>query len=171
MGKPRPTILHVNSFGKKRGLFQDLMHSEEGYYFYPLDGKQKTLLFIKGKLDGEKRDIKLFSSFSECLTEVVTDVLVFHAQDLNVSERKNLIGNVSLDISFLIQVKEAEMFLQTYCYECEAYGESGCAKMMEYFCADEDRERYRDTPWFYKQKEYRLQRKEKRNVKKSTMPV
>lgn len=171
MAKPVPSKLHVNSFGVKKGLLQDIIHSEEGFYFLPLDSKQKTDIYNKGTLDGTKKPIQMYAQYEALPFGDHHSVLVVRSNEIELTNAMQFKGRISLDKLYVISVQEVDTFINSVCFECERYGESNCALQTNYFCAEEDRDRFRDSTWFSVQNEKRQQRKLRRESKRTAFPV
>jgi hypothetical protein len=164
MLKSRPVEVHVNSRGKKNLKLQELLHSEEDHLFLPVDAVLKTDLFNKGFLDGRKRPIQFKPSYDTSHEEqFVLAVEKLIIQD-KLDDQNRFYGLVSLEKTFLINVREADHFIENVCMDCEFYGEAGCFRN-EFACAEEDRDRFRDSPHFESLKEIRQDRK------RQTIPV
>lgn len=160
----KPIVVHSNSVGKKKGMFQKIIHSECEYYFIPMDGKRKSTIFSKRIVDGTKESIQLYSDFESSLCEDTSSVLAIRREQIQTSDRNGLlfIGRASLLYFWVIDVREAHRFITSYCYECEAFGSANCSESMDFYCAEEDRDRYRDSTWLAVQKEIREQRRSRR---------
>lgn len=157
MPKARPIEVHVNSMGKKKYKFQELIHSRKGYSFVAIDGKQKTELFRKGYLDGRKKPVHLESTYDSC--SGTKEVIVFSSSEYATKiNRSQLIGVVPLNQTFLISTREADRFIKLSCEECEHYGTRSCYRQ-GFRCAEDDREKYRDSTWFTLKKDARKERK------------
>lgn len=161
MAKPRPIELHVNSKGFKHQKLQELIHDEDKYLFLPIDGQRKTDLYNKGLLDGRKKAIQLFTTYSEC-SDLASAIIAIPRKPWSSQITKSgaFIGVIQLDQTFLIDTREANRFIEQYCYECEFIGEPLCFKQ-GYNCADEDRDKYRDTPYLLRQQEIRKARRKR----------
>jgi len=162
MAKPRPIELHVNSMGAKKHLkLQEMIHDEVGYFFIPIDGRRKTDLYNKGLLDGRKGAIPLFSSFTEC-SYIHEAVLAIPRGVISsyLSPKGDFIGVIQLDRTYLIDTREANRFIKEVCFECEYMGTPQCFKK-DYRCAEEDRDKYRDTPYRIRQQEIRKARRKR----------
>lgn len=162
MPKPRPIELHVNSFGTKHLKLQEMIHDEEGYLFLPIDGRRKTDLYNKGLLDGRKAAIPLYSTYSECSD--LQDAIIAvprEAVNSNLTLKGEFIGVIQLNRTYLIDTREANRFIQDYCNECEYVGTPQCFRELEFDCAEEDRDKYRDTPYLMRQQEIRRARRKR----------
>ncbi|KQN96816.1 hypothetical protein [Paenibacillus sp. Leaf72] len=157
MTKPRPIELHVNSFAKNKYLkFQEIIHSENQYYFCEMDGKKKTEFFNRGLIDGRRHGLLLKGGFFHC--ENVLGVLAIKRCDVDSYINEGLFtGVISLDKTYLIQAREADSFIQNYCLDCEVYGEAAC--YANFACGEEDRDRFKESSWFELQKAKRKERK------------
>ncbi|WP_103108560.1 hypothetical protein [Brevibacillus reuszeri] len=166
----KPIIVHVNSFGKKRGKFQEIIHSQDEYSFIPLDSRRKTMYFARKLVDGTKESIQLYPDFESSLREDTKSVLAIEKSKIKEYTTNGLFlsGRVSIQHFHLIEVAEAQRFIRDYCFDCGHLGEPQCAQTLQWHCAEEDRERYQDSAWFEIQKELRKQRKEKRS---KTLPI
>lgn len=161
MAKPRPVELHVNSKGaKKHQKLQELIHEEERFLFLPIDGQLKTDLYNKGLLDGRKRAFKLYETYSEC-SDLETAVIAISREAISTQLTLNnrFTGVIQLDQTFLIDTREANRFIEEFCNECEFVGTPQCFMKIGYDCADEDRDKYRDTPYLMRQQEIRRARR------------
>jgi hypothetical protein len=157
MPKPRPVEVHVNSKGKKQYKLQELVHSQKGYVFLPIDGKLKTNLFNKGMLDGRKHPIRIEQTYDSCTG--AKDVLCFSSIEFaNKICNQQLTGVVPLDQTFIISTGEADRFLSTICENCEYLGIRDCF-LRDFRCTEVDREKYSDGAWFELKKEFRTDRK------------
>jgi hypothetical protein len=160
--KPRPIEVHVNSKGtKKHHKFQELIHDEDNFLFLPLDGRLKTDLYNKGLLDGRKRAVAMKRSFADCEEAVFALAVARDVISGQLTSKDEFVGCVSLDKTYLIVTREANRFIQNYCLECEQYGTPQCFKELDYDCAEEDRDRYRDTPYLMQQQEIRKARRKR----------
>lgn len=157
MPKPRPIQLHVNSTGKKQNKLQELIHSQKGFVFLPINGRLKTAIYNKGFVDGRKHPILLEQTYESCSStdEVIAFSSIHFAQ---VISNLQLTGVVPLDQTFLISTSEANRFLSSVCEECEYLGEPDCFRR-DFRCAEIDRDKYRDGAWFELIKELRKERK------------
>ncbi|WP_336788370.1 hypothetical protein [Paenibacillus sp. MMO-177] len=164
MPKPRPLEVHVNSKGKKYLKLQELIHAEDTHFFLPVDAPRKTDLFNKGFLDGRKAPIPLKTSYAESHEERFVLAIEKGSVISNLDRQNRFYGLVSLEKTFLIEVREADRFIENICMECEYYGEAGCFQN-DFKCAVEDRDRFRDSPHFEALKEKREERK------RQTFPV
>lgn len=164
MPKSRPVEVHVNSRGRKHMKLQELLHSENTYLFLSVDATYKTTLFNKGFLDGRKHPVQLQASYEEshdeCFVLAVERGLVQNKLDA----QNQFFGILPLERTFLIDSREADQFIENVCMDCEFYGEAGCYSN-NFTCAEEDRDRYRDSPHFEALKETRQERR------RQTFPV
>jgi hypothetical protein len=157
MPKPRPVEIHVNSKGKKQYKLQELIHSQKGYVFVPIDGKMKTDLFNKGLLDGRKHPVRLERTYDSC--SGTKEVLAFSSTDFSDKiSNLQLTGVVPLDQTFLVPTGEADRFLSTICEDCEYLGMHDCF-LRDFRCTEIDREKYCDGAWFELKKDLRKERK------------
>jgi hypothetical protein len=158
MPKPKPVEVHVNSKGKKQNKLQELIHSQKGYVFLPIDGKMKTDLFNKGHLDGRKEPFRLERMYDSC--SGTKEVLAFSSTDFTDKiSNLQLTGVVPLDKTFLISTGEADRFLSTVCENCEYAGMPNCF-LQDFRCTEVDREKYRDGAWFELKKDRVRERKQ-----------
>ncbi|MDC0764859.1 hypothetical protein POF51_29495 [Brevibacillus sp. AG] len=166
----KPNIVHVNSFGKKTGKFQEIIHCEETYYCFPVNRARKSIYYAKQTVDGRKEPIQLYSDFASSLRYDTTSVFAIEKNKIQEYIQNGLFftGKMSIQSFYEVEVSEAQRFVEQYCNECEAIGEKNCASTMELFCAEEDRSKYRDSTWFSVQRELRLERKRKRSM---TLPI
>ncbi|GAA0854183.1 hypothetical protein ABER99_20645 [Paenibacillus glucanolyticus] len=157
MSRPRPIEVHVNSKGKKHHIFQKLIHADSEYIFIPVDGKLKTDFFNKGLLDGRKKHLPFFTSLSDCESQwaIVIPHQLVNGQLVN----RCFAGVLSLEVTYIIRIKEANAFLENVCMTCEYYGSPQCYLKASFDCGVEDRDRYRDGSWLELQKEIRMERK------------
>ena len=158
MAKPRPAFIHVNSTGKKKYKLQELMHSQKGYVFIPIDGNKKTDLFNKGYLDGRKQPIPLEPTYESCSRAAVGVIAFSSTEFADKINFTQLTGVIPLDRTFLITIREADHFLSSVCEDCEYFGMPDCFRK-DFPCAEEDREKYRDTTWFELKRESQKERK------------
>ncbi|MGV2886069.1 hypothetical protein [Paenibacillus taichungensis] len=163
MAKPRPIELHVNSKGaKKHQKLQELIHDEDKHLFLPIDGRRKTDLYNKGLMDGRKEAIPLYTSYSEC-SDLHAAVIAIPRETISsfLTPKDEFIGVIQLDRTFLIDTREANRFIQDFCNECEYVGTPQCFKELDYDCAEEDRDKYSDTPYLMRQQEIRKARRKR----------
>lgn len=158
MPKSRPVEVHVNSRGRKHLKLQELLHSEEGHVFIPVDAALKTDLLNKGFLDGRKRPIQFNLSYDSSNEERFVLAVEKGIVQGKLDDQNRFYGLVPLDKTFLIHVREADHFIENVCMDCEFYGEAGCFKN-DFACAEEDRDRFSDSPHFETLKEIRQERK------------
>ncbi|KJD43310.1 hypothetical protein [Paenibacillus terrae] len=159
MGRPKPIEVHVNSKGSKHLVFQELLHAEDGYAFIPVDGRYKTDLYNQGLLDGRKRAVHFFSTLFECESPWVL-ILPFQTAEESLINC-SFFGVVSLDQTYIVNMREAVTFLNNVCMQCEVYGTDKCYFSLSFDCGKDDREQYRDSAWFEMQREIRRKRKER----------
>ncbi|MEC2129363.1 hypothetical protein P9G84_10320 [Brevibacillus centrosporus] len=160
----KPIVVHSNSVGKKKGTFQKIIHSVHEHYYIPMDGRRKSTIFSKRIVDGTKESIQLYPDFESSVREDTISVLAIRREQIQTSDRNGLlfVGRASLQSFWVIDVREAHRFITSYCSECEAFGSANCSESMDFFCTEEDRDRYRDSTWLAVQKEIREQRRSKR---------
>ncbi|MFC5402315.1 hypothetical protein [Cohnella soli] len=158
MPKSRPVEVHVNSRGRKHLKLQELLHSEGTHVYLSVDAKRKTDLFNKGFMDGRKRPVQLQSSYEECREEKFVFAIEKGIVEDKLDDQFRFSGLVSLDKTFLINVREADQFIENVCMDCEYFGEAGCFRN-DFACAEEDRDRFRDSPHFEALKEKRQERR------------
>lgn len=157
MSKLTPVPVHVNSTGKKKYKMQELIHSQTGYVFIPLNGKLKTDIYNKGYVEGSTLSVALERSYEDC--SGVTEVLAFSSSEFpHKINNQDLVGNIPLNRTFLLFCREVERFTKTVCQDCEYYGITDCFRN-DFKCAEDDRNKYREDSWFALQREVRKERK------------
>ncbi|MDH6674949.1 hypothetical protein M2277_005648 [Paenibacillus sp. LBL] len=157
MPKPRPIQVHVNSTGKKQNKLQELIHSQQGFVFLPLNGKLKTAIYNKGFIDGRKQPIRIEHSYESCSGTV--NVLAFSSIDFSHKiNGRQITGVVPLDRTFLISANEADRFISSVCEMCDYLGDPDCFRR-DFRCSEIDRDKYRDGAWFELKQELRKERK------------
>lgn len=180
MPKAKPTILHVNSMGKKRLMLHSIIYDKQKQYlFYPMDGIRKTDVYNRGFLVGKREGIRLYEDFEEALEKAPLCVLVIPRKEI---ERKNhsfqhsrFIGKVPLSDCLQINTKEVVSFIENYCLQCEWYGEEKCFLLSIHDCGDAERDKYSDSVWIENQRESmkrrKIERQRKREARDLPFPV
>lgn len=159
MPKSRPVEVHQNSRGKKHHKLQEIIHSEDGYWFLLLDGSLKTDYYNKGFVDARKRTLKLERRYLDC--DPGSWILAFEREKVKDKViNESFIGCIPLELGYLIDFKEAYKFYESVCELCDLCGTPKCFEIAEN-CGSEDRDRYRDYSHFEYQKELQKERKRK----------
>ncbi|OMF66937.1 hypothetical protein [Paenibacillus glucanolyticus] len=158
MPKAKPVSVHVNSKGRLKLLFQKIIAGAELFYFVPMDGKLKTAMYNRGFLDGRsKRKVKCDRDLPLGVAKHILVIPATLLNDDNFQQGGWFVGTLSLELLYMMNNDEAARFLESECSNCEYQGQSGCFNF--YQCYDDDRDKYKDTPWFDVLRSIRQERK------------